>query len=678
MLKRASIHVLLTLLAIGIALPALAIQPGTDRALNAFRRYEPDFQRWQRDLAALARRVAEQKIKLDSADGRLLRDQAREIFESAQKRYELLEDLEKDTAHLYPEDRAALFDGWSRIEDSFQACRNQYDTFNEESSKTPQTTPKPADNASPRAKPEPAAGQPQTQAPAPVKPAEAPTATVVPPALPDSGSAAAVTTAKKADRFFIGGNLKLEFRNKNERYTAENTALPNNLSQGQLELRYQLNSQDKLVFQDKYVKRRRNEDVRENQAILTYFHEHSKSTQWALKDTYYNIWYPENRVKEYRDNLFEYILNRKETNKGQQIERLYNLGYKMRDYPNYSQSNFRQWNVINENTYYIRDGIFYTDLNVNGRAYQNTATLDYKNLTWGTDYNRSFKGNHSEVGFTNTYDWRRYDTENANLFRTSYWDNFFQFRYQVPASKKWTWAFEDEYQMRDYASDEGRGYARMQLKTTGTIKIDKKSTGRVQHTYVYADENTRSRAHANHIFAGMYERKFTDKFRGKIDANRHRRWSLAGNLLDFGQGQVTGKLTWILPSRIELVWQNEYLDRGYETNYYNSFRYFTTGVVLAYSKPKKVDWSILGQLQYLKYDAANAASPYARVDGSSNLNKVEGRYNFWIGKDKRIKLLASAEKTYYKTFDNLSQELQLDFTRPMTITEFTGELELLF
>lgn len=176
----------------------------------------------------------------------------------------------------------------------------------------------------------------------------------------------------------------------------------------------------------------------------------------------------------------------------------------------------------------------------------------------------------------------------------------------------------------------------------------------------------------------MYDHKINDKVRFRIMDTFHRRDSEVGNLLDYDENEIGGRVNWQLSGRQELVWNVSYLNRGYDTDYFNSYRYLLNGLTLQYNKPKKVDWLIRGELQQLRFDRANAASPYALFDDTTTLNKVEGRYNFWIGDDKRVKFTAMRQKTYYKSFDNISQELLLDFTRPLTVTEFIGELEYNF
>jgi hypothetical protein len=106
------------------ALPLLAISAASEGALNAFRRYEPDFANTLKRLESMARRIQTQNIPQDSAQYRSLRDEADDGMEFIQKRYDLLEDLYKSVSADYPNDRNQLFDGFQRIDDLYRQARD--------------------------------------------------------------------------------------------------------------------------------------------------------------------------------------------------------------------------------------------------------------------------------------------------------------------------------------------------------------------------------------------------------------------------------------------------------------------------------------------------------------------------------------------------------------------------
>lgn len=656
-MKKSAILFLLFVLA--AALPAFAVANATLRALEAFRRYEPDFANSLRRLEELDRRLSSRDLQPGSSDYERITEDAGEIMDFIQRRYDILEDLYKSVSGDYPEDRPQLMNGFARVEDLYIANRDFHnEKFVErvyepakERQKEPAKTVEPVDTS---------ATEYESDLPQ----------------IPEGKSdASSVSTGEYAEsqerRVRLHGNLKFDWRNRNEEYTSLDTAVPNNLGQVRLGLQYEIDQQRMLALDEKYLRRRRNEPVRENQLSLAYIYKHSHTHTYTLKDTLTHVWYPDNTAKDYRNNLAEaFWLYRKG-----KWERLTNLGFETRDYPNYSRSDYRQLNYGGQTTYFVPNGIIFFESKYNWRSYPDSPMLDYTNANYYGEFNRAYLGNKSEISISNTYDKRTHGNEAVNLFRASYWDNYFRFKYELPVSRTFTWIFEDDWQKRNYASDFPRGYAELKLKTTARINIDDKTRGRFAHTYIFNDENTKARAHYNHIFNAFWEKKFSDSFRLRLEDTFHRRHSLIGDVMDFKENDIRAMATWRLPSKILLSAKLNYLSRVYNALVYPDFKYWLGGLEASYSKPKCYDWQLEQSFRRFSFrNGNNLLTDW--VSRSQPISSV--KINFVLTDDLKLRLSALREKTYYRTFDTLSQELLWDFTRPMIVTEFYGGLEYSF
>ncbi len=651
---------------------AFAVSGAAQKGLEAFRRYEPDFLNSFMKLQDLGRKISQEKIAPDTERFQAIKDEAQDLMDFVQKRYDLMEDLFKSLCGDYPDDKAALFDGFNRIDDLYRKCRDyfleQFENRGEASNVAPETKPATSGQAAAKPASTEAVKEPSKELSQDSKEKKDSPAAVMP-ALPAPTTTGSAKPEPEQRQVHLSGNLRLDLRNRNEKYTAENKALPNNLSQGKLTLMYKMDQRNRLVLEDKYLQRKRNELVKENVLTLAWVHTRSPKTIFTLKDTLHHVWYPDNTQKEYRYNLAEFFWNRK-VNKW---EHLNTVGYEDRVYRNYSRSDFTQLNFDSQTTYFVPSGTLFGQGTGNWRSYKNSSVLDYSNLTLYGEFNRSYSGNKSDFSVSDTYDTRRFGNESINLFRTSYWDNYFRFNYSLPVSKTFSWVFEDEYQYRAYPSDSLRGYGQLKLRTQANITLDKKTRGKAGHIYTKNIERTRNKAHTNHDFFGMWERRYTDRFKLKVEDNYHIRDGMVGDTLDYKENLISAKATWKLPSKIELSWRNDYLVREYSASFYPDYHYFLTGVLATYAKPKKYDWQLEQSFRWF----TNTTGTYQ----ANLLNRTQthpfslGKLNYYISRDLKLKFLASREKTYYKTFESQSQELLWDFTRPMTITEFYGGLE---
>jgi len=639
--------------------PLFALSAASERALDAFRRYEPDFANSLRRLEELDRRMENLGIEPDSNRGVEIKDEAEETLNRVQRRYDLMEDLFTSVSADYPADRTQLFDGFSRIDDLYRSVRDAY-----------------LQKFLYRGQKQPAAKE---AVPAASEPAKDDAADTAAPAA-DSAPAAAPAAAEEDNRVDISGVLKLDFRNRNEVYRTQTNAvpnvnteeaLPNNLRQGRLSLTFKFDENRQLFAEERFLKRERNEPVHENYFTLSYMHKVDQDHVWTLKNTLQHAWYPENGIKDYRNNLIETFYNERWTKR----ERLANIGYQTRVYPQYARSDFHQFNVSDQETWFKGFGTVFAEIKGNWRRYRNVDDLDYDNFNLYTEYNRSYAGNKSELALSNTFDRRSYDQEAVNLYRTSYYDNYFRANYELPVHDSLSYGFEGQYQKRNYGSDDLRGYAEMNLFSAARFKIDKDTRAQADYRYVFNDENTKIRAHKNHKLHGMWQKSYNKDFKVRLDDTYHARSSVVGETMDFRENMFTAKLSWRLKSKIDLTWNNEYLTRYYEETFYRDFRYFLSGLNFSYAKPGTYDWKVDQSWRKFAFRNGNNVNTGWEAEAQP-LTQLQ--YNYIINADLKLRLRASWEKTYYRSFDSLSQELLWDFARPMTVTEFFGGLEYTF
>jgi hypothetical protein len=630
---------------------AFALSVASSRALDAFRRYEPDFSNSLRRLEELDRKIENQNIDRSSDKYAAIAEDADGIMEYVQRRYDLMEDLFTTVSGDYPADRAELFEGFSRIDDLYRATR---DFYNERF----------VNNVD-----ESAAGT--------SKEAAVPAKTYEPKPVSETATGKAQTKEKKIE---VSGLLKLDFRNRNEVYRTQSnaapftnveTALPNNLSQAKLSLTYKFDEKRQLYIEDRFLRRERNEPVHENYLTLSYLMKVDAKKAWTLKNTLHHSWYPDNGVKDYRDNLSEVFYNERWGKR----ERLANLGYQHRVYPRYSRSDYHQMNLSDQETWFIENGNIFAEIKGNWRRYRNVNNLDYDNFNLYGEYNKTYSGNNADLSVSNTYDRRIYDQESVSLYRASYFDNYFRVNYDLPVHDKLTYLLEGQYQKRSYLADEPRGYSQLNLFSAARMKFDKDTKGQVDYRYIYNDENTRFRAHKNHKLHGMWQRKVTDKFKIRVDDTFHQRNSVQGEVMDFKENLLNAKLSWVLNSGIALSWVNEYLTRIYDQLIYRDYRYFLSGLQFSYASGRKYDWKVEQSWRKFSFRNGNNVSTGWESEAQPY---TEVRYNVALNDVLKLKLRASWEKSFYRSFDTRSQELLWDFTRPMTITEFYGGLEYEF
>jgi hypothetical protein len=87
--KKSMILIVLLMVTI-IAAEAMAISLSSSRALDAFRRYEPDFANSLRRLEELDRKIENQNIQTETDKYIQINDEAEYIMDYVQKRYDLM------------------------------------------------------------------------------------------------------------------------------------------------------------------------------------------------------------------------------------------------------------------------------------------------------------------------------------------------------------------------------------------------------------------------------------------------------------------------------------------------------------------------------------------------------------------------------------------------------------
>ncbi|MDD3146410.1 MAG: hypothetical protein PHD82_03830 [Candidatus Riflebacteria bacterium] len=641
----------------------------SEGAMTAFTRYEPDFAKALRRLEELDRRIVNLDLESDSAKMADANEEAEEIMDRIQKRYDLMEDLFKSVSGDYPADRDELFEGFSRLDDYYRAIRDFHtEKFVYRSQKQ---ADKPVATVPVTEKPEGVAdGQADSQPVGPAKTVDAATT-----------SPAAAKASKEQSKIDVSGVMKFELKNRNEiirtqtnalPFNLTETALPNNFGQGKLALTYKFDEKRELFAENRFLKRRRNYPIHENYFTLAYMIKESSDRAWTIKNTLQHSWYPDSGIKDYRSNLAEVFYNERWTKR----ERLVNLGYQTKTNPHNANLDYYQFNLGDQETWFRENGNFFLEFKGNWRRLLNVNDQDYDNANIYGEYNRTYAGNKAELAISDTFDRREYDQESVNAYRTSYFDNYFRLNYDLPVHDKLAYAFEGQHQIRSYASDEPRGYKELNLFTAAKFKFDKDTRAQADYRYIYNDENTRDRAHKNHKLHGMWQKNFSPDFRVKVDDTMHIRTApdAGGKDMEFKENLFNAKLSWRLKNSMQLVWNNEYLRRIYERLGYRDYRYLLSGFQLAYAHGRKYDWKL--EQSWRWFDFRNGAVSTGWEGETQPITVLA--YNCSLKDNLKLTLRASWEKTYERPFDVDSNELLWKFTAPKTITEFSGGLEYVF
>lgn len=652
-MMRNRIGYMILLSALALSEPAFAISSQSETTLNAFRRYEPEFSSALRSLQDLDR-----KLKNESGDTSEIWLKAESVMGMAEDRYDSMEDLYNITLSRNPADQIELQDGFTRLDDLYRQVRDFYtDNYTYRGEKTEE---KPAVEVE--------------EAPAPVTSSNSQPAHSIEPLPADDYKVTLSSDKTEDEKVHVSGSLKLAYRDAKEIHQATGEETPNDYAQGHLLLTYEVDENRSFYLDEKYFTKERNEKSRENHLTLSYFTKHGDDSGFTVRDKLQHVWYPDNSAKDYRVNLLEGVYTKIYDGNH---EKTITAAFKTKRYSENSRSDYNQYSLYDSDTWFNRDGSVFAEFKSDFVRYRNSSRLDYDNFNIYLDINKSFSGNKAELRIADTYDRRIYDTESIVAYRTSYYDNFFQLSYELPVNDKVTYSFDGEYTKHNYGADEPRGYTELNVFNGVTIKTDDRSMLKGDFRYVYNDENTRSSAHKNNILHIGFVRNVNKNFRITVDDIYHDRNSVENEALDFKQNTLTADFSWRIRNDYRLSWISEYFQRDYDNISLGvaDYRYFESGFDISYSKRKAYDWKISQKWRDIGYRnwGGVASDWHNRVQPVTEI-----RYNKWLRDNLKLGLRAIWEKTYYREYNNDSQELEYHFDDLMYNKEIYASLEYIF
>lgn len=657
-----NIGCIILLSALAITDPVLAISKQSQNALGAFRRYEPEFSSALRNMQELERKMSQTKDESKISDIWL---KAEEIMGRAQDRYDSMEDLYASTLAKNPGDMAELNDGFNRLDEMYRTVRDFYaDKYTYRSEETENDSE--VEIASVPEKPTTTLGKIEG-------------GSYVTPLVADDKDQ--VITAKEdrkrknAGKLDLDGSFKFDYKNRDEIHQAvgKGGKGPNDLSQGRLLLTYHMDEDSEWSLDERYLTRERNEKIKENHVALSYFSKHGDNSGLTFRDKLQHIWYPDDTRKNYRINLFETVYTKGWDGR----ERTANIGFKTKTYPNYSQSDYKQYLIGEQETWFKKYGTAFLEFKGESTKYKNAGNLDYDNMNVYGEYNRTYSGNKAELSLSNTYDRRLYKDESVVAFRTSYYDNYFTLGYELPMNRRVTYRFNGEHTKRNYASDHSRGYSEINVFNGFSMKVNKRTFVSADYRFIYNDENTRTAAHKNNIMHVGWIKNFNKNYKVKLDDTYQNRYSIINNRLDFGQNKFTAVFDWRIKDKYSLKWNTEYFNRRYDYIALGTadYRYLLSGFEVSASKHKVYDWRV--SQSWRKLEFRNWGGVSTGWDGGVQ-PVTELKANYWLKDDIKLGVRATWEKTYYREFNSESQELEYNFGDPMYNKEVYLSLEYIF
>ena len=448
--------------ALALSEPAFAVSKQSENALSAFRRYEPEFSNSLRSLQELKRKQDNLMEDESGASSSEILLQAENLMSKVEDRYDLMEDLYNNTLSKNPADQIELRDGFNRLDDLYRKVRDYYTdnyTFKEKEKVEVKETEqdKKKENLSEAEK---------TETPYELNPITA----------SDDYSNVISAEDQKKEKVKLTGNLKFEFRDSDEKHENVGGTVPNDLTSGRLRLTYDMENNRQLYLEEKYLTRERNEKVKENHLTLSFNKKNDDNSAITLRDKLQHVKYPDNSNKNYRVNLFEALYAKNWKNRDMELS----LGLKTKAYPNNSRSDYNEYIASAQESWMTNNSTKYIEFTSDIVKYKNVDNLDYKNFNLYTEMTKYFTGNNADLSISNTYDRRIYENESLISFRTSYYDDYFQFGYKLPVNNKVNYNLKADYSKRSYASDEPRGYAELDIFNGFSIKTD-------DRTYVNAE-----------------------------------------------------------------------------------------------------------------------------------------------------------------------------------------------
>lgn len=629
-----------------------ALEKASQGLLTLFGRYEVEFTNNKRKLEEYAKKLSSKEY----SNSEEIKLSVEDLIEHVQKRYEMLEDQYSFTSSEYPGDRNILKEGFEAIEDKYREIREIYDDqINGKSSSEVGRSNKNKEAKKNSKESKSVVGDDTTD-----------------------------TNIKKYREINVSGSYALEINDRTEKTEAQNkvrsatpeSKLPNDLSQFRLSLNYEHDENHALYLDERYVQRERNELVRENYLDLSYVIKESDLNAWIFKNSFRISDYLDAEIKDYREDIFE-ITN--ERTPDDRRDGTTTLGFQTRQYPHYNSSDFYQFNLSDSETFLMKDSMFVGEGKLEARKYKNSESLDYDNANFFFEYNRKFE-NDSEVTISNTYDRRLYKHESVNLYRTSYYDNFFRFDYVLPANEKVTYELEAQHNKHEYGSDYERGYSELDLMFAARMKLNNNLRAQLDYKYVDNDENSRILAQKNHEAHIMLLKTVNPVLKIRFDHTYHTRESVIGNAMNFDENTSKLKFSWQLNKEMSIAWNTEYNGRFYDITQYEDYRSYQTGIDLKYIKRNHYEWHLMAALKRMEF--RNFYREGAVEPDVNWQNEIQPNFSIEyvkpISKDIRFVSSFSYEKTYYRSYDTYTQDLLYNFAKPMINREISVKLERKF
>lgn len=658
---RKKIIFILLLSALALSEPVFAVSRQSENALNAFRRYEPEFSNSLRSLQELKRK--QESLKEDDSSGSSeIWLQAENLMSKVEDRYDLMEDLYNSTLSRNPADQVELRDGFNRLDDLYRKVRDYYtDNYTYKEKEKVEVKETEQDKKKEETVPE----TEKTESPYEVNPLTA---------SEDYTNVISSEDQPEEHKVKVTGNLRFEFRNSDEKHeNPGGVTVPNDLTSGRLRLSYDLENNRQLYLEEKYLTRERNEKVKENHLTLSFMKKREDNSALTFKDKLQHVWYPDDSNKNYRINLFEALYAKNWKNRDLELS----LGLKNKAYPRNSRSDYNEYIVNAQESWLTNNSTKYIEFTSNIVKYKNVDNLDYKNFNVYTEMTKYYTGNKADMSISNTYDRRLYENESLIAFRTSYYDDYFQFAYKLPVNNKVNYNLKADYSKRNYSSDEPRGYAEVNIFNGFTIKTDDRTYVNADYRYKYNDENTREYAHKNNILHVGWVRNVNKDYKIKLDETYHQRNSVTNAALDFDQNDFVADLSWVLKNNYKLSWTTEHFIRRYDniSMGFTDYRYIQSGFNLSFYKRKCYDWQIAQKWRKMEFRNLGGVPS----DWDSRMQPItEVKYNRWLKDDLKLTINGSLEKTYYSEFNNASQEMEFNFADKVYNKQIYASLEYIF
>ena len=660
---RNKLSYLVLMSALAVIDPTFAISNQGQTALNAFRRYEPEFSNALRGLQEIDKKIAdnsEDEAGLSKNSELWLK--AEEMMAKIEERYDSMEDLYNITLSRNPGDQIELQEGFNRLDDVYRQVRDFYEekyTYRgNEKKEEPENTADSVEDVPI------VSVSSEDEFPYYVEPLKA----------EDYKLTLASDQDREPGRFKVTGKLVFETRNANENHQSLNNSIPNDHTQGRLLLTYRIDENREFSVEERYLTRERNEKIKENHLTLSYFSKHGDNSGLTLRDKLQHVWYPDNSDKNYRVNVFEGIYTKNYDNVH---ERTVSAFVKSKLYQHNSRSDYNQYTISDEESWNKRDTNIFANFQSDFVKYRNVGNLDYDNFNVYTSVDKSYHGNKANLKVSNTYDRRIYDIESVEAYRTSYYDEYLQIGYELPVNHKLTYSFEGEYTKHEFGSDEPRGYSEINLFNQFVTKVDSRTYVIGDYRHIYNDENTRTSAHKNNIFHVGWKRNVNKDYMILLNETYHDRNSVDNPAIDFKANKLSAEFDWRLRNNYRLNWNTEHYQRRYDNISLgvSDFRYLESGLTFSYAKRKAYDWKLSQKWRKMGYrNWGGVASGW-----NDRIQPVtEIKYNKWLKENLKFAVKASWEKTYYREYNNDSQDLEYNFNDLMYNKEIYASIEYIF